>query len=204
MVHESLINYFKSIFSSSLPSSENINKVLSYVNPCVDDATNNFLTAEFPKEEVILAINQMHPTNSPGPDGFPALFFQKYWSIVGSQTIFFCLNVLNNLVCPHKWNHTNIALIPKIKKPMNVSDYRPISLCNVSYKIVAKVIANRLKSVLDAVISKFQSAFVPNRLISDNVILAHECIHFIKNEKRGSRSYIAFKLDMSKAYHRVK
>lgn len=102
-----------------------------------------------------------------------------------------------------EFNRTYIALIPKVANPVLVNDFRPISFCNVLYKIIAKVLVNRLKPVLKFVISIFQNAFVPSRLITDNILLAHETIEFIRKKRRGYSAF-ALKLDMNKAYDRVK
>jgi hypothetical protein len=113
------------------------------------------------------------------------------------------LSFLNEGIFDNGINNTYIALIPKIKNPKCISEYRPISLCNVFYKLIAKVIANRLKKVLPSIISSNQSAFVPGRLITDNILIAFEALHTMDVRMKGRTGYIAFKLDMSKAYGRV-
>ena len=100
-------------------------------------------------------------------------------------------------------NHTHITLVPKVKNPEAVADYRPISLCNVIYKIISKVLANRLKRILPQIISKSQSAFVPGRLISDNILVAFETLHHMHHQRQGKTGSMAIKLDMSKAHDRV-
>lgn len=81
---------------------------------------------------------------------------------------------------PDRLNETHVVLIPKVKKPKEMKDLRPISLCNISYKLISKVMANRLKALLLDIIDDNQSAFVPERLITDNVLLASEVFHFMK------------------------
>jgi hypothetical protein len=93
------------------------------------------------------------------------------------------------------------VLVPKIKNPTRVTDYRPISLCNVLYKLAAKVLANRMKKVLTEIISPNQSAFVPGRLITDNIIVAFKALHTMDVRLKGRKGFMALKLDMNKAYN---
>lgn len=98
---------------------------------------------------------------------------------------------------------THICLVPKVKNPELMSDLRPIALCNVIYKLCSKVIANCLKVILPTIISPYQSAFVPCRLITDNTLVANELAHFIHNKRTGQEGFMALKLDLSKAYDRM-
>lgn len=100
-------------------------------------------------------------------------------------------------------NNTNMVLIPKVLKPQNMGDLRTIALCNVIYKILTKVMANRLKPILGDIISESHSDFVPGRAITDNIIVAYETQHFIKRKRQGNNGLLALKVDMSKAYDRV-
>ena len=164
---------------------------------------NQFLTKEFTKEEVEEALKQMHPTKAPGPDGMSAIFFQKYWNIGGNDVICMILNVLNSNMSMAKINRTNITLIPKTKNPTKMIEFRPISLCNVVYKIISKVLANPLKTVFPQIITENESDFLHERLITDNVLVAFELMHYLDHKRDGKDSYMAVKLDMSKAYDRV-
>ncbi|KAM1218420.1 hypothetical protein TB2_045543 [Malus domestica] len=133
----------------------------------------------------------------------PVLFYKKYWNIVGDDVCNVCLSVLNGNGELGSLNKTLIALIPKINLPKRVSEFRPISLCNVIYKIISKTLAMRMKKVLPHVISEYQSAFIPNRMILDNVLAAFETIHCLKRRRKCGRKKLALKLDMAKAYDRV-
>ena len=103
------------------------------------------LTNEFNENEIKASLFQMGPTKALGPNGMNALFYQKFWHIVGDTVVSVVLEFLNNGYMMPELNHTHIILIPKIKNPAKMSDFRLISLCNVIYKIIAKVLANRLK-----------------------------------------------------------
>lgn len=140
----------------------------------VSDEMNLYLVQEFFKEDVKNALFQMGPTKSLGLDDFLALFFQKHWELVKDKVIGACLEILNRKASIRRFNDTNITLIPKKSHPLEALESCPINLCSVVYKIVAKVLANRMKVILLQVISKVQSSFIPRRLITDNVLISQE------------------------------
>lgn len=145
----------------------------------------------------------MHPDKSSGPDGFNPAFYQRFWSLIGDEVFQACSSWLNNQNLPTSIGETNIVLIPKCEVPVTMKDWRPISLCNVIYKLMAKVLANRLKRCLPNPISEFQSAFVSGRSILDNVLIACEVIHHMKRKTRGNVGEVALKVDISKAYDKI-
>ncbi|KAL6289100.1 hypothetical protein ACE6H2_006610 [Prunus campanulata] len=102
-----------------------------------------------------------------------------------------------------KINQTHIVLIPKVPNPRKMTQWRPISLCNILYKLISKILTNRLKHVLPEIISLNQSAFVEDMIIVDNILIVHEILHSLKHIKGAENRHIALKLDMSKAYDRV-
>lgn len=134
----------------------------------------------------------------PRPDGLPALFYKEFWEIVGDKVVSGILNVLRGGPMPDKWNETTVVLIPKVRCPETIKDLRPMSLCNVIYKLISKVLSNRLKRILPDIIAPSQSAFVPRQLITDNILIAYEMKYYLKKRK-GNKGYAAIKLDMSKA-----
>jgi len=140
---------------------------------------------------------------APRPDGFFACFYQANWGTINTEVCHAVLHFLNTGELDNQLNKTYIALIPKVLKPECVTEFRPISLCNVMYKLISKVLANRLKLVLPAIISCPQSAFIPGRLISDNIIVAFETMHAMQTRMWSTVGYMGVKLDMSKAYDRV-
>ena len=196
-------DYFTELFTTSSPTTNHISAALTNLSKSVTAEMNQHLDSPFTEEEIYTTLSQMSPTKAPGPDGLPAAFYQKHWQSVRFGVIKTCLYILNDGGFIAPLNHTYIALIPKVTKPLKVTDFRHISLCNVIYRIVAKTIANRLKHILHHVISPNQSAFIPNRLISDNIIIGYECLHKIRHSKRKNHGLVALKLDVSKAYDRV-
>lgn len=167
-------------------------------------AHNAKLTADIRIEELSKAIRQMHPDKYAGPDGYSPAFFHHFWDILGPEIFRCCSAWLNDASFPATLNDTTLILIPKKESVEKLNDLRPIALCNVLYKILAKVLANRLKGILPGVISENQSTFVPGRNISDSVLVAFELLHHMKKKNRGSEGEVALKLDISKAYERVR
>ena len=89
------------------------------------------------------------------------------------------MNFLNHGIAPLDFNDTHIVLIPKVKNPRKITEYRPISLCNVIYKLASKTMANRLKTVLSSIVSENQSAFAKGWFTIDNIFVAYETMHHI-------------------------
>ena len=193
--------YFSTLFTSSQPGE--MTELLNAISPSVTDAMNQLLARDFQASKVAQDLQQMHPHTAPGQDGLPPLFYQKFWSLTGTDVTQAALDFLNHGIVPPNFNDNQIVLIPKFQSPRKITKYRPISLCNVAYKIASKAVANRLKNVLSIIVSENQSAFTKGRFITDNVLVAFETMHHISQKKSGKVGEMALKLDMSKAYDRV-
>lgn len=122
-------------------------------------------------QEVETALNQMVLLKYPNLNGYNAGFYQAYWHIVGSKINNVVFKFFNEDIFDNCINQSHIELNLKIKNHVKISDFRPIDLCNVIYKLVSKVLTNRLKRILPDIISKSQSTFNPKKLIIDNVIV---------------------------------
>ena len=154
-------------------------------------------------EEVKNAVLSIHADKAPGPDGFSASFFHSNWDSIGPEIVKEIQQFFENGKLPAKINETFVRLIPKIQSPQTMSDYRPIALCNVYYKIISKLLTKRLQPLLPKLISENQSAFVKGRAIADNVLITHDALHYLKTSKAEQRVAMAVKTDMSKAYDRL-
>jgi hypothetical protein len=192
---ELISNYFLQLFSTSvLADAGQTQQLLSAVQPYVTAQMNDQLTKEFTDEEIKQVLFDIGDLKAPGPDGMTAIFYNNFWDVVGSQLTKEVMEVLKGGHITAGWNDTIIALIPKTKKPERVTELRPISLCNVVYKVVSKVLSKRLRAILPEIITQNQSAFVPGRLISDNILIAYELNHYLLNKREGDLGYAALKL----------
>ncbi|KAA3487052.1 reverse transcriptase [Gossypium australe] len=131
---------------------------MSYIPKCVDHEINDMLVKKFTDEEILAPFNQMDPRKASGIDGL---------------SDFSCIN------------ETIIFLIPKIRELITMSNFQPISLCRVIYKVIVKILANRLKDVLPLCISHNQSAFTLGRMIHDNILIVHELMHYLQSSKKA-------------------
>ncbi|XP_020671991.1 uncharacterized protein LOC110091999 [Dendrobium catenatum] len=159
----------------------------------------NFLDAEFLLEECKEAIFQQGNNKSSRVDGVTFSFFKCYWKHVGDSTwkaisIFFIFGSMHN-----EWKDTLIVLIPQVKNPIVPSNFRPISLCQTTYKIVSTMLVNRLKKLMPKICSEEQMAFIPGRSMSEHCILAHEIFHRFKVSK-NKKWCMVVKHDMEQAY----
>ena len=135
-----LTGYYQNLFTTSSP--ENFSNVLEHVPQLITDEMNSYLSSEFLECEVSAALNQMAPLKALGLGGMPSLFYQHFWGLVDKDVSSSILSWLNTGTLPHPVNHTFITLIPKTENPEYVTHFRPISLCNVLYKIFSKVLGN--------------------------------------------------------------
>eukprot|EP00253_Pinus_taeda_P033845 PITA_33845 len=199
--HTRLWEHFNSIAQEPhLDREEAIKELLKAIPKSINSDQNWALCRKITLGEVEEAVNSMPKDKAPGPDGFTINFYkacwhiikQKVWDVVGDSRR--SGSILKSI------NSTFIAIIPKGERANTTEKFRPIALCNVIYKTVSKVIANRLKPILLGIISEEQSGYVEGRQILDNILLAQEMIHTLHSRKETG---MLMQLDLSKAYDKV-
>ncbi|KAL2901420.1 LINE-1 reverse transcriptase-like protein [Bienertia sinuspersici] len=184
-------------------SSELRDSWLSQVEP-ISALQQQGLEIPFSMDEIRNAAFGMKPNKSPGPDGIPPGFIQTHWELLKDDTFQAATSFFNSGHLLKEMNQTHITLIPKGDSQEKASDFRPISLCNTSYKIISKCMVNRLKGIIRDIRGEFQNAFIPGRLMNDNCLLAHEFVNWVKHKKKGKLSAAVLKIDLSKAYDRIR
>lgn len=161
-----------------------------------------WLNRKVTDQEIKTALFQINPSKAPVPDGIPASLFQRFWPLVGGEITAFVHGVFETGHIPEHLNHSLICLIPKIQHPETISQFRPICLSNVIIKVVSKIIANRLKPLMNELVGDSQASFVPGRQSSDNIVIARELLHSLRS-KTGSKGAMIAKIDLEKAYDHV-
>ncbi|KAG1346247.1 putative mitochondrial protein [Cocos nucifera] len=144
----------------------------------------------------------MQSDRAPGPLGFQPLFFKYFWSTIRNEVLAAIQEVFSLEKMPRQWKTTYIVLILKKENPRDVLDYRPISLCNILYKLMAKLLVNHLKPLIPSLVSAEQDAFVLARNISKNIMVAHEIFHSMSRAS-PRKSLMIIRADMEKAYDRM-
>ncbi|KAA3461091.1 Retrovirus-related Pol polyprotein LINE-1 [Gossypium australe] len=158
---------------------------------------DHFLEADITNEEIKRALFDMTPLKAPGSDEYHA-----FWDTLGGDVCQWVKDVFSGKPIEQELNNTLLVLIPKKESPEDFSQFRPIRLCSVIYKLVMKVIANLFKVVFPKLISQGQAGFIAGHNISDNIILVQEVIHSMRCKQKG-RKWMAVKLDLEKAYDKV-
>lgn len=195
------VEYYKDLFMSTNPM--DLESLFSGLPVKITDTMNEMLTRPVTPDDIKRAAFGVKGSSAPGEDGLTGCFYQRYWHIVGPKIIQAVQSFFVSAVMPDGWNHTQLSLLPKILNPSDMKDMRPISLCSVQYKIISRILCDRLKLVLPNIVSETQGAFVAGRLITDNIIVAHEMVHGLRTNKKVGETSMAIKTDMSKAYDRV-
>lgn len=154
----------------------------------------------FHEKEVKDAVWECGSEKSPGPDGLNFKFIKEFWGIIKSDVLRFLDEFYVNGIFPKGSNASILALIPKVQDPQNLNDYRPISLIGNMYKIVAKLLARRLKGVLPSIIDEQQTTFVEGRHMLHSVLIVNEVV---EEAKRFKKPCLVFKVDYEKAYNSV-
>lgn len=190
--------YFHKLYRSSPTDQCLYDSIFQGFGKRVTDAMNQDLVRQVTEDEVRDAIFDMGPNRAPGPDGFSAAFYQRFWEDIKEELMQEVSSFFDGDGLDTAHNHTNLCLIPKVYPPTGMTEFRPIALCNVSYKVFSKILVNRLKQHLGSIISENQNAFIPGRVITDNIVIAHEVFHSLKARKRQATSYMAVKLTLQK------
>lgn len=194
------MDYFSTIFSNDMHTMESENYIANF--PSIDMAVWDYVNSEFSQEEIKRDVNDMAPLKAPGSDGIHAIFYQREWITVGETVVNQVKDFMHTGNLPNGINDTLVALVPKTPNPEKVNQFRLISLCNVNYKIITKAMTTRIKEVMRNLVGPEQSSFVPERQITDNIVIYQEVMHSF-HKKKGNKGMMAIKIDLKKAYDRL-
>jgi hypothetical protein len=175
-----------------------VDRVRHLISVAISTDQAALLEKEITADEIKDALFNMKNNKAPGPDGFPVEFFKSAWSIVGQDFIAAIKDFFESSKLLMEVNATILSFLPKKVNPSTMGDFRPIACCNVVYKCITKILANRMLIFLSELISMNQYAFIPSRSIAENVLLAQELVR--NYHKDSGQPRCTLKIDLMKAY----
>ncbi|CAN1744115.1 LINE-1 retrotransposable element ORF2 protein, partial [Linum perenne] len=201
-LQELAISHFQNLFRAGTVTELQGNGELTGFTCPIPEAVGEGLGMAPSETEIFSIIKSMGRLKAPGKDGFHPIFFQKCWKTVGPDVANFVSSCFRYPEMVEQVNETIIVLIPKLAKLEAISQFRPISLCNVVYKTITKCIADRLKPHMVNLVGEAQTSFVPGRQITDNIIILQEVLHTMR-QQFGKKGSMTIKIDLAKAYDRL-
>ncbi|XP_043697496.1 uncharacterized protein LOC122648332 [Telopea speciosissima] len=164
----------------------------------VSESQNLELGKEVNGEEVRRVVFSLKDSKAPWPDGFGAGFYKHSWEVIGEELTNAVQWFFANSFMPHSINATFITLVPKSGDVSTFAGFWPLALCNLLYKIITKILSNRIQHVIGSVVSHNQSAFIKGRSIVDNILVCHDIVRGI--EQKAASPTTVLKVDLHKAY----
>ncbi|MCH97378.1 RNA-directed DNA polymerase (Reverse transcriptase), partial [Trifolium medium] len=192
-----VVNHFQTLFSDNNNIFDN-GLIEEVIHSIVTDNVNNLLTMMPSVAEIHNAVFSMNKNGAPGPDGFGAFFFQTYWEIIKGDVCNAVLEFFNTNWLMPSYNSNTVVLIPKTNDADTMGQFRPIAMANFKFKIISKILADRLAVILPDIISKEQRGFIKGRQIKDCVCLTSEAINMLHHKSFGGN--LAIKIDIAKAF----
>jgi hypothetical protein len=198
-----ILQFYEKLYTNDAKVEQNVNAredCFQFIHRTVTDEHNAELLRPLTMEEVTEAMKQLPAGKSPGVDSIPTEFYHVMWEDIEADVFNFVQESITQCFLLEELNISKIALLPKSEDRLRIQNYRPISLLNTLYKVVAKVYANRMKPLLHHWILPSQTGFVLNRCILDNIFLAFEAIAWTRENKQDLSMLL---LDFKKTYDRV-
>ncbi|XP_062100242.1 uncharacterized protein LOC133806128 [Humulus lupulus] len=200
-VQNAFLQYFQQLLGSTMSQRSQVNQSIIDLGSKISDIHLNLLQADFTAQEVKEAIFSILGMKSPGRDGFGSSFYQDNWNLVGAEVEAAVLSFLNSGKLLKEINATTITIIPKSSFPRSVSDFRPISCCNVIYKAASKMICSRLRRILPNLIAENQGGFVHGTYISHNIMVCQDLVRLYG--RKNCKPSCMIKIDLRKAYDTI-
>lgn len=194
------MNYYTGLFGTARATTT-IDRTLVEDSHLMTDSMNETLTKKLTLAELKNVVFCMGNNKAPGPDGYNSYFFKKAWPLIHSLLFEAVDSFFLNGKLLRQINNTFVTLIPKVANPMYIKDFRPIACCNTIYKVITKILAQRIQSMMPHLVLSNQSAFVTGRLMQHNILLSQELIRGYAQKNVSPRCLL--KIDLQKAYDTI-
>ncbi|XP_074278168.1 uncharacterized protein LOC141601764 [Silene latifolia] len=199
-IEQAFLDYYSNLLGVNAPTTP-VHFPTVRVGNLINAHHTSILLKPVSPKEVKACIFSIPSTKSPGPDGFTSQFYRDSWDIIGRDITGAVLDFFASGQLLRQVNTTTLTLIPKVKNPLSVLEYRPIACCNIIYKCITKILCSRLSMVLPDIVSCSQGGFVKGRNIVDNVLICQDLVRLYNRKVAFPRCLI--KIDLRKAYDTV-